>query len=213
MSHRIRRAASQHGQGLIEFIITVAVLGPLLLGIFQAVLLYRAKTVLDYAAFQAARSGSTDFAQMSAMQTGLARGLMPLYAHDASAAGAVEAYGKALIDTRTPTIAQIQIVSPTAAAFDSWKEKQFDGVDGIPNDSLPYRGNAVKSGVTVQDANVLKIEVHYKFPLIVPLIDRIIGNIDLARSAEQGHTVYSLNLVSQAIVRMQSPIRDRGSLP
>lgn len=213
MRQRIRYLAVQRGQGLIEFIITVAVLGPLLLGIFQAVLLYRAKTVLDYAALQAARSGSTNFAQMSAMQSGLARGLMPLYAHDASAAGIAEAYGKAVIDTKTPTVAQIQIVSPTVAAFDSWKEKQFDGVDGIPNDSLPYRGSAVKSGVTVQDANVLKIEVHYKFPLIVPLIDRIVGNIDLVRSAEEGHTVYSLNLVSQAIVRMQTPIRDRSLLP
>lgn len=213
MSRRIHHAATQRGQGLIEFIITVAVLGPLLLGIFQAVLLYRAKTVLDYAAFQAARSGSTNSAQMGAMQSGLARGLMPLYAHDASATGAVEAYGKALIDTRTPTVAQIQVISPTAAAFDSWKEKQFDGVDGIPNDSLPYRGNAVKSGVTVQDANVLKIEVHYKFPLIVPLIDRIIGKVDLVRTAEEGHKVYSLDLVSQAIVRMQTPIRDRSVLP
>jgi hypothetical protein len=213
MRQRIRQFSGQRGQGLIEFVITVAVLGPLLLGIFQAVLLYRAKTVLDYAALQAARSGSTNFAQMSAMQSGLARGLMPLYAHDASTAGVAEAYGKAVIDTNTPTIAQIQIVSPTGAAFDSWKEKQFDGVEAIPNDSLPYRGNTVKSGVTVQDANVLKIEIHYKFPLIVPLIDRIIGNIDLARTAEEGHTVYSLNLVSQAIVRMQTPIRDRSLLP
>ena len=89
MNRHVRGMQRQYGQGLIEFIITIAVLGPLLLGIFQAVLLYRAKTLLDYAALQAARSGATNFAQMDAMQTGLARGLMPLYATDASATGAL----------------------------------------------------------------------------------------------------------------------------
>ena len=56
MNRHVRGMQRQYGQGLIEFIITIAVLGPLLLGIFQAVLLYRAKTLLDYAALQAARN-------------------------------------------------------------------------------------------------------------------------------------------------------------
>jgi hypothetical protein len=212
MNRRARRR--QRGQGLIEFIITVAVLGPLLLGIFQAILLYRAKTVLDYAALQAARSGSTHFAETGPMCQGLAKGLMPLYAHDASVAGVAAAYATADADICLGKAGTIRVVSPTRAAFDDWKEPQYDGVEAIPNDSLAYRGDRVGagSGMTVQDANVLKISVTYRYPLIVPLIDRFIGRFDAVRSAAEGHTVYSLQMTAQAIVRMQTPIRDRGLL-
>jgi len=209
---RFRRA--QCGQSLIEFIVTVVVLGPLLLGILQAILLYRAKTVLDYAALQAARKGATNFAQPSAMCQGLASGLMPLYAHDADSGGVLKAYGLADADACLGKAATITIVSPTQAAYDDWKEQQFDGAYAIPNDSLAFRGNAVgaRSGMTVQDANVLKIKVIYRYPLIVPVIDWMIGTIDPTRSAVDGHTVYSLKLSAQAIVRMQTPIRDRSLL-
>jgi hypothetical protein len=188
------------------------VFGVLLLGIFQAILFYRAKAVVDYAALQAARSGAVHFAEKSAMQDGMLRGLLPLYAHEPGKAEIFEAYAKAKVDLLTGA-ANIDIISPTQRAFDDWKEKQFDGVEAIPNDSLPFRGDAVGgSGLTVQDANVLKIRVTYKYPLIVPVIDRMIGTLDPARSLAKGHKVYSLSIESQAIVRMQTPIRDRNLL-
>jgi hypothetical protein len=205
----------QRGQGMVEFVVTVAVLGPLLLGIFQAILLYRAKTVLDYATLQAARKGATNFAQVSTMCSGLAGGLAPLYAHTATASEISVAYLKADTDACVGGAAKITIVSPTQAAFADWKEPQYDGVMAIPNDSLPYRSGLAgsRSGLSVQDANILKISVNYKYPLIVPLIDRMIGTLDVVRTAAKGHTVYSLNLVSQASVRMQTPIRDPSQLP
>jgi Tfp pilus assembly protein PilV len=207
--HRMR------GQSLIEFVVCMVVLGPMLLGLFQAILLYRAKAVLDYAALQAARRGATNFAQMSAMCDGLAGGLTPLYTFQATGSAVLTSFYKAKLDACTGGAAQITIVSPTQAAFSDWKETQYDGVMGIPNDSLPYRGNKVgtRSGMSVQDANVLKIAVTYKYPLIVPVIDRMIGTLDVVRSATEGHTVYSLSIVSQAIVRMQTPIRDPSLLP
>lgn len=203
------------GQSLIEFVVCIVVLGPLLLGMFQAILLYRAKTVLDYAALQAARNGATNSAQVTAMCRGLAGGLTPLYTHQASATALLTAYAAADADACLGKAAQITIISPTQAAFSDWKETQYDGVAAIPNDSLPYRGSKVgaRSGMTVQDANVLKISVTYKYPLVVPVIDRMIGTFDVVRSATQGHAVYSLNIASQAIVRMQSPIRDASQLP
>lgn len=203
------------GQSLTEFLVCIAVLGPMLLGLFQAILLYRAKTVLDYATFQAARSGATNFAQVSAMCDGLAAGLTPLYTHEATATGLLAAKGEAFGDVCTFKAAKITIVSPTQAAFTDWKEAQYDGVAAIPNDSLPFRGSKIgkNSGMTVQDANVLKISVTYKYPLVVPLIDRMIGSVDVARSAAKERTVYSLSIASQAIVRMQTPIRDPGQLP
>lgn len=204
----------QRGQGLVEAVIVIPVFGLFLLGIFQGILLYRAKTTLDYAAFMAARSGATNFAEKSAMIDGLARGLMPLYAHQASGGEVAVAYAKARADIQLGQSASITIISPTKAAFTDWQEAQYDGVAAIPNDSLPFRGSAVgaKSHMTVQDANLLKIKVTYQYPLIVPVIDRLIGHLDVARSAVAGHSVYSLGIQAQATELMQTPIRDPNLL-
>jgi hypothetical protein len=72
--------------------------------------------------------------------------------------------------------------------------------------------------LSVQDANILKIQVTFTYPLIVPVIDRMlstmgIAHLDFARTATEGHTVYSIPLVASAMVRMQSPITSRGNLP
>ncbi|OZB83197.1 MAG: hypothetical protein B7X28_02535 [Halothiobacillus sp. 13-55-253] len=50
--------------------IVLPVFGLFLLGIFQGILLYRAKTTLDYAAFMAARSGAMNFARYRYNATG-----------------------------------------------------------------------------------------------------------------------------------------------
>ncbi|PWK86747.1 TadE/TadG family type IV pilus assembly protein [Fulvimonas soli] len=203
----------QRGQSLVETIVVIPVFGALLLGIFQAILFYRAKAVVDYAALEAARSGATGFAETDALRAGLIRGLLPLYSHSADNEGLARAYLDAQVDVRAGA-ADIDVVSPTRAAFDDWKVKQFDGTEAIPNDSLPFRsaGTGSRSGMTVQDANLLKIRVTYKYPLIVPVIDRLIGRLDPVRSLAKGHEVYSLDIESQAIVRMQTPIRDRNLL-
>ncbi|MDY0134250.1 MAG: pilus assembly protein, partial [Atribacterota bacterium] len=205
----------QRGQGLIEAVIVLPVFGLFLLGIFQGILLYRAKTTLDYAAFMAARSGAMNFAQKNAMIDGLARGLMPLYAHQTGSGAVVAAYAKAKADIQLGQSAAITIISPTKAAFTDWQETQYDGVAAIPNDSLPFRGSAIgaKSHMTVQDANLLKIKVTYQYPLIVPVIDRLIGHLDVARTAIAGHPVYSLDIQAQATELMQTPIRDPNLLP
>ncbi len=205
----------QRGQGLVEAVIVLPVFGLFLLGIFQGILLYRAKTTLDYAAFMAARSGAMNFAQKNAMIDGLAHGLMPLYAHQTGGGAVVAAYAKAKADIQLGQSAAITIISPTKAAFTDWQEAQYDGVAAIPNDSLPFRGSAIgaKSHMTVQDANLLKIKVTYQYPLIVPVIDRLIGHLDVARTAIAGHPVYSLDIQAQATELMQTPIRDPNLLP
>lgn len=207
------RLRTQRGQSLAETVIVIPVFGVFLLGLFQAILFYHAKSVVDYAALQAARSGATHFAEKNAMQIGLARGLMPLYAHKPTANEADMAYGKAWADVKTGA-ARIEVISPTKAAFNDWKVKQYDGVEAIPNDSLPFRGNkrGGSSGLTVQDANILKIRVTYRYPLIVPVVDCWLGSIDPVRSAVRGHKVCSMKIVAQAIVRMQTPIRDSSLL-
>jgi hypothetical protein len=80
---------------------------------------------------------------------------------------------------------------------------------------LNFRPTTVGSagGLSVQDANILKIQVTFTYPLIVPIIDRILGTLDVERTALEGHTVYSLPIVTSAMVRMQSPITNSGNLP
>lgn len=203
------------GQSLVEAVIVIPIFGAFLLGIFQGVLVYRAKSDLDYATMQAARSGATSFAEKSAMIDGLARGLAPLYAHNSSSSEVLKAYLKAKTDIQIGQAATIQIVSPTKAAFDDFKQPEFDGVEAIPNDRLSFRGSSIgnKSHLTIQDANLLKIKVTYRYPLIAPFIDRIIGTLDPARTLADGHPVYSLAIEAQATALMQTPIRDVDLLP
>jgi hypothetical protein len=206
---------TQRGQGLVEAVIVIPVFGALLLGIFQGILLYRAKATLDYAALMAARSGATHFAESGPMLDGLAHGLLPLYTHQTNRMALITAYAKAKADLNLGQTASINIISPTQAAFADFKQPEFDGVNAIPNDSLPFRGSALggRSHLTVQDANLLKIKVTYQYPLIVPIIDRLIGHLDPVRTAAAGHKVYSIGLQAQATVYMQTPIRDPNLLP
>jgi hypothetical protein len=211
----------QRGQAVIETWVVILVFGVFLLGIFQTILFYRVKTTVDYAALEAARNGATHYAEMSAMRIGLARGLMPLYAHKVGSAEATKAYGEAFLAANNPLVTHIDVISPTKAAFADWKERQFDGVEAIPNDSLAFRPSTPgRSGLTVQDANVLKIRVVYGYKMIVPVIDKIViaifrESFYKGMSAQEIAMLESgrLPIVSQAVVRMQTPIRDPGLLP
>ncbi|ACC73465.1 TadE family protein [Paraburkholderia phymatum] len=177
------------GQGMTEFLVVAPLLLFFGLVTLQLVLLYQAKSTLDVAALEAVREGSVKHGSMEAMRAGLARGLAPLYARRADAAGVQSAQ---LAARRAVSGAStIAIVSPTAAMMRDFARPRFypdEGVthDEIPNDTLMYRDTAhgPESDVNVQDANLLKVRVHYCFDLVVPLANKIlyyavnaIGNI------------------------------------
>lgn len=217
----------QRGQSLVEFVIVVPVFLFLVLGILQAVLLYRAKSTLDYAALEAARAGAVDGAEMTPIRRGLQRGLTPLFTHEPTQAGLSQAHRNAGADMADH--ACVEIINPTQAAWRQHRERQYDG-DVLPNDSLAFRDARVDpnlgqpgrpaSGVNVQDANLLKIRVVYAYPLVVPFVDRVLrgasllvrGGADAAMSRTPGETHYRLPIESYAIVRMQSPVT-QAALP
>jgi len=209
----------QRGQSMVEFLLALASFGLLLLGLFQAILFYRAKATIDYAALEAARAGALHGAAKADMATGFARGVTPLFATATASPDpthTLEAFVKAKL--QAPLHSKIEVISPTAAAFNDFKEAQWDGRQAIPNDSLNFRPTTVKaSGMSVQDANILKIRVTYNYPLIVPVIDRLVSATllqgpDPVYTTIEGHTVYSIPIVATAEVRMQSPIYDAGNL-
>lgn len=201
----------ERGQSVVEFIVAIGVFGTLLLGIFQVALLYRAKTTVDYAAFMAAREGSLHGATQDSVDNGFIKGIAPLYATNADAAGLLEAWGKAKAAMGVYRQATVQIVSPTKAMFHKVAVKQFDGVKAIPNDDLAYRDAATRA------ANLLKVKVTYNYPLIVPVVDKIIGRLfggkHLVEDADgTPRMMYVLPIQAQAVVNMQSPIRDADAL-
>lgn len=216
-----RTRGRARGQSLVEFLIVVPVFLFLVLGIVQAVLLFRAKSTLDYAALEAARAGATAGAGMAQIRRGLQRGLTPLFANDPTPEGLSSAFTRAGADVADH--ACVEIVNPTHAAWLQHRERDHRGDEVLPNDSLAFRDARVdpntgpgrpSSGVSVQDANLLKVRVVYRHPLVVPFVDRVLrgastlvrGGADTAMSRGGGERFFRLPLESHAIVRMQSPI-------
>lgn len=211
---------SQRGQSLLEFVIVVPAFLFLLLAVFQFMLIYRAKATLDYATLEAARSGAVHGANLGEIRQGLTRGLTPIYVDSPGLAGVAEGALKARADVLL--YSDIEIVSPTRQAWNEFAEVQWNGRRALPNDSLAFRNTRVgASGLSVQDANILKIRVRYCYPMIVPFVDLVIqGGSALISGGDTWREELRcsiseqsrLRLESYAIVRMQSPIEDASGL-
>jgi len=214
----------QKGQSMTEFIIVLPVLIILILGGFQIALLYHAKITLNYAAFLAARSGAVANAHMGIMENALARGMAPLYTHCDKAEEVSRARDHVREEIKLG-FARVEIINPPSTAFSDFAFRA--GTDEIiPNDSLMFRKSTTGlSGLSIQDANLLKIRVGYCYPMYVPFIDRLLTRImtlpadpedcvgcqnmfpDGSTSFEKGcldNNRFPLN--AQAMVRMQSDI-------
>ncbi|WP_094782133.1 TadE/TadG family type IV pilus assembly protein [Paraburkholderia ribeironis] len=234
---------------MAEFIVIAPVLLFVCFGTLQFVLLYQAKSTLDVAVLEAAREGAVNNGSMQAMRNGLARGLAPLYARQANVDGFAEALAKAQTDaTRFSTIT---VLNPTAAAIRDYAQPRYYADEAatyteVPNDSLMYRDSSVPAGASssmnIQDANLLKIHVHYCYDMYVPLANKVIyyaanviGSIgtsgiltrepvnliqdpygapkngdDLCKTRLKDGIAtgrWPISLDSEAMVRMQSPLR------
>ncbi|WP_276487544.1 TadE/TadG family type IV pilus assembly protein [Ectopseudomonas mendocina] len=213
---------TEHGQAMVEFLIIIPVLIILIFGAVQAALIYSAKNGLNYATFQAARIGSMNSAQYTDMRRGLLRGMYPMFSqfpeNERMERTALEVDNFVLI-TR---------VSPSTAMFANYEEDHEDLLgDGetrlaIRNSNLMHHQND-GSGLSLQDANLLKIRVQYCMRLIVPMVEHLLSS---ASAFNHRQTVASFREVSrettseyeavcrgrrgfvvtsEATVRMQSP--------
>lgn len=241
-AHRIR----QSGQSMVEFVIIAPVLLFVCFATIQFVLLYQAKSTLDVAALEAAREGAVNNGSMKAMRAGLARGLAPVYARHADADGVSAALAAAQSDASN--LATITVINPTPAAIQDFSQLRFYPDEAvtyseIPNDSLMYRDSTTlgpASRINIQDANLLKIHVHYCYNMYVPLANKVlyyavnvigsIGTMGILTREPANQDPYGapkngdqlcrvkladgivtdrwlLSLDSEAMVRMQSPLR------
>jgi len=197
---RGRRARRlQRASAVVEMLLAAPIVLLLGLGALQWALLLHARTAIEYALFEAARAGSVAQARPEAIESGLARGLLPFWqgsgmprAPAAALAAAKLRLGQGLaagwIDWRQ--------IAPTMESFDDWAEPALDafgrptpGTPEIPNDSLQWswlrtpaggvggmRGRepiGARSQQTLNDANLLKLELRYGVPLSVPLVGSV----------------------------------------
>ncbi len=181
-----------------EFIIVLPVLLLLALGAIQFGLLYHAKATLNLAAFEAARAGAINEGRAGAMKLGLANGLRPLFTYNTDHGQVIGGFDTAKQEVNA--YAKIEVVNPSDEALRHWKGR-------IPNNNLSYATDATPTGLTLQDANLLKIKVTYCYPLQVALLRNTI--VTLVRSdadpfAKTCYDAYRLPIVAQGIVRMQS---------
>jgi hypothetical protein len=169
----------QFGQAMTEYVIVFPVMIVLVFGTLQFAFLYHTKTQLNYAAFEAARSGALNNAQRWALNAGLIRGLAPVHTHNEGRGWLRWARSK-LWDDLENGLLEVQIINPSPESF-ARHGIVVDGDDGpitlIPNDNLMYRDATPKGDPrqTIQDANVLKIRVLYCAEMHVPFVNRMIN--------------------------------------
>ena len=186
---------------MVELLLALPAVLLLALGIAQFTLVYQARHALDYALSQAARQGAVQHASAEAIEHGLAVGLVP-YLHGAEDwQGLLRAEAGAAEHVRSGLAAGWILLrqrSPTAESFDDWSETALDpmgepipGMTEIANDNLDNRrlrmqpasgvagmagAEAIgsRSGQTLADANLLRLELVYGLRLVVPVVGPIV---------------------------------------
>ncbi len=165
------------GQAIVEYIIIFPVLLILIMGAIQIALIYQAKFTLNYATFMGARQGALKNANLNSIKDGVAAGMTPLFMRwDGSGTPGLVDLTKArviaTIEVFNPLSAEVRIISPTQVAFDALS----GGGTEIPNDNLMYRSGE-GDGMSIQDANLLKVRVTYCVKLVVPFVNRMIYSL------------------------------------
>ncbi len=166
----------QRGQSMTEYLIILPSLLLLVLGVIQFALIYQAKASLNYATFMGARQGALKNASMTSIMDGVAGGMTPFFMRTSNAPfldDMAKARMISAIEVFNPNTAKVEIISPTPEAFDAFSLMSTTG--DISNDNLMFRdSNDLKDGMSIQDANLLKIRVTYCVKLMVPFVDRVI---------------------------------------
>lgn len=161
---------------MVEFIIVTPVVLLLLFGALQFAFLYHAKTLLNYAAFESARTGAVSNARMSEMENAFARTMAAIHTHNPTPDDVMCAREVVYKEIESGFV-HIDVINPDPDSniFAELDDGSVSGDLVIPNNNLMYRSDVSTTGLTIQDANLLKIRVSYCYPLYVPYINRVLG--------------------------------------
>ncbi|TCK03632.1 polymorphic toxin-type HINT domain-containing protein [Marinobacterium mangrovicola] len=202
LTHRFR----ERGAAAVESLIALPIVALLMLGGAEWARIYEAKTTLDHAAVQGARYGSVDHAQPSAIQRGIAQGMLPFYAPASGDIVQTQAELTATLGTQS----RLRILNPTPEAFDDFGLTE-NGRRVLPNTDLQTRSTAVgaSSGLNIQDANLLKVETTWGVELRMPFIAQVISFVGQSNTTPGTfeNYLYSNGMIpvtATTLVRMQS---------
>lgn len=196
---------------MTETLITLPVLLFIGAALLQLYFIWETKLTLNQATLMAARAGAVSSIDVNQMNSALAKGLVPSLAPDLNDPNttANAAYSDAFNQSETLVASNsiLRIANPTVEAF-----ADFDTGAGMPNDHLQARSTAPggQSGVNIQDANLLRIQVAYGLDLNIPFVGpMILGIIDSITDSNEWYRAATLDqglfpIQSVATVRMQS---------
>ena len=107
---------------------------------------------------------------------------------------------------------RLDVISPTAAAREDFAIER-DGRRVIPNDALEFRSTARggRSGLTLQQANLLELEAVWCHPLLVPLATELLIGLLRELDRDPWHQLCYLDhrvpIRSIGVAPMQSDFR------
>ena len=217
----------QRGSSMVEFLIIMPLLLFIGMGVMQFGLVYHAKSMLNYATFEAARTGAVNNGQIDIMRKELGYRLAPVFGGTGSLRDGTQAIVRSKVIANDPTATKIEILNPTSATFaEHGAAKSVEDSHGnqrdvvaIPNSHLRSRDHQkIKSdGLNIQDANLLKIRVTYGYQMQLPFLDMEVPGMRLAMRtvmlhADPDNWMFYLRgmlpIQSTATVRMQSEAWD-----
>jgi hypothetical protein len=211
-SRRIRGAAT------VEFhIVALFALLPLCLGSVQMALLMVENHHIDHAAFLAARHGAVKHGDLAEIRRSFTQAVSPLFVTSGTSLDrsnvvprVASAYAAATADIAIH--ARLRLLAPDQNARTDFAIRRDERLV-IPNDALEFRSPARgrRSGITLQQANVLRIEISYCRPLIVPLAGPLLlGTLRLLDHDLWHQRCYAAGRVpvrSEGVAPMQSDFR------
>jgi hypothetical protein len=213
----------QRGVSTVEFVIVAPLAILLILGLIQMGLMMVAKQVVNEAAFEGARLGASEHGTKAAVVHGVKRKLLPFYQDssgyqnlsDTQRAGRL--FNAALAEVADVDIAILPVLSvsrlsPPPTAFQAYPTgyaiSEDDGngnqVMAIPNDSLEYRTySRNNSGLSIQDANVLRIKVVYGYKLKVPLMAFVFQSV-MCAFFDTGVDAFGHGSIDSTVIKEQA---------
>lgn len=205
------------GASLTEFIVAAPIVMLIGMATVQAALIYHGKTTLNYATFEAARTGAVNHAQVTLMVTELGQRLAPVQGGDGSLETAALAMASSIVEAKRADITHLEILSPTIEAFDDWGvQSQTTQHRVIPNNHLRHKGHEVgqASGLSIRDANLLKIKVTYGLDLKVPVVGKLfaLAMMQIDRNNAHFYLRKKFPLTAVATLRMQSEVWEQEIL-
>ena len=208
------------GSVMIETLVALPVVLSVGFLVVQWALIYEARAVVDHATLMAARAGAIENAKLNPMRNAFARALVGLNTPKKTAVD----FEQQLITKALPAArkhARFRVLSPTHEAFADHGERNNRGKAILPFRDLNHLPTTpgARSGLSVQEAAWLQLEVTYGYPLIVPYANtlilraleattrlRRIFDLRERRMLDDGR----LPLSTTVTVRMQSqPIKER----